>query len=301
MHMAIILVYLLFVCLIIFICHQSGMKRPGKIIVTIALLLAPFSELIIEKVIMWNFAWKNIPLQHITRSVKQPDSVLWIDMVWPGFDEYGRHWMVTNYLDGVHLKMLALNGDDGKIYFYQATLNDFSGSEEIRPEHDRLKTHITELEKKAMKIGKNGGNNSKLWQEIRKEYYPRLKALGYDRQRKKEINLIFSRPVVYQDLKQVPATNYLVELKRTRLSRWEERFVWCDEIRIHDNVREEDIAFSKRCLGYSPKIGFDPIGGTFTGGVRLGDKQVYEFDDKVLFGYAGVSSSYLAKRSRLEK
>ncbi len=291
MYLIIILIYLLFVFLVVFICHRSGMGRAGKIIVTIALLLAPFWELILQKGIMWNYSWKNKPLQKIIRTVERPDSVLWIDRVWPGFDEYGRHWMVNNYLDGIHLQKLALNGDDGKIYLYQASADDFSESEKIRPEHDRLQAKISALEQKAMQIGGAGGNNRPLWKKIREDYYPQLKALGYEQQRKKEIDRIFSRPMIFQRPEDLGEMHFRIELKQNRLPRWEERFVWCDEIRIHDNIKQEDIAFSKRCLGYSPKIGIDPIGGTFTSGTRLGDEYVYEFDDKVLFGY-GIKSGY---------
>ena len=92
--------------------------RIGKLIVTVALLLAPFWDMFVAKGIMWNYTWKNNPLQEIIRTVDKPESVLWIDNVWPGFDDYGRYWMVTNYLDGVHLKELAINGDDGKIYTF---------------------------------------------------------------------------------------------------------------------------------------------------------------------------------------
>ncbi len=301
MYALITLIYFLFVSLVVFICHRSGLGRLGKIIITIALLLAPFWDMILAKGIMWNYAWKNIPLQKITRTVEMPESVLWIDEVWPGFDAYGRHWMVANYLDGVHLKTLILNEDDNRFYLYHATIEDFAASEKIRPEYEQMSRMISKLKSEAKAAAHKPGGNRELWQVIRQVHEPRLKKLGYEQTRKREIEQIFARGKVYESQSSLPPVKYRVAFRRHRLSAWQERFVWCDEIRIYDNIRHEDIAFSKRCLGYRPKIGLEPIGGTFSGGVRLGDEQAYEFDDKVLFGYAGVSSSYESKRSRLDK
>ena len=63
------------------------------------------------------------------------------------------------------------------------------------------------------------------------------------------------------------------------------------------------IAFSKRCLGHSPKVGINPVGSSwpFYGGARLGDEQAYGFDDKVLFKYAGVRGGLDTQRNRLER
>ena len=242
---------------------------------------------------MWNYARKNTPLQEITRTVEKPESILWIDHVWPGYDEFGRHWMVTNYLDGVHLKILALNGDDEKIYLYRASPDDFSESAKVRPEYLNMTQKLTELKKEAIAVSRSGGDNKGLWRTIRQIYEPQLAQLGYEAMRKKEIDHIFANPEVYQTLESLPPMNYQIEFQRNRLPDWQEKFVWCDEIRIQDNSRNEDIAFSKRCLGYGPKVGVNPLGkgSPFYGGARLGDERVYEFDDKVLFGYAEVKGT----------
>ena len=293
--------YILFVAGVVFFCHRRGLGWFGKLIVIVFLLLAPFWDMFLAKGIMWNYARTNTPLQEITRTVEKPESVLWIDHVWPGYDEFGRHWMVTNYLDSVHLKVLALNGADGKIYLYRASPADFSESEKVRPEHLNMTQKLTELKKEAIAVSRSGGDNKRLWRTIRQIYEPQLAQLGYETMRKKEINHIFANPEVYQTLESLPPMNYQIEFQHNRLPDWQEKFVWCDEIRIQENNKKQEIAFSKRCLGYSPKTGVNPTGWPFHGGVRLGDYRAYDFDDEVLFKYATVRGGLDTTRNRLKR
>ena len=58
------------------------------------------------------------PKTKIIKKVEYPISIYWEDNVYPGFSKQDRELMIINYLDGVHLKTMALNGDDGKIYVY---------------------------------------------------------------------------------------------------------------------------------------------------------------------------------------
>ena len=58
------------------------------------------------------------PKIKIEKKVEYPLSIYWEDNVYPGFSKQDRELMIINYLDGKHLKTMALNGDDGKIYVY---------------------------------------------------------------------------------------------------------------------------------------------------------------------------------------
>ena len=58
------------------------------------------------------------PKTKIEKKVEYPLSIYWEDNVYPGFSKQDRELMIINYLDGKHLKTMALNGDDGKIYVY---------------------------------------------------------------------------------------------------------------------------------------------------------------------------------------
>ena len=65
------------------------------------------------------------PKTYIGKKVEYPLSIYWEDNVYPGFSKADRELMIINYLDGVHLKTMALNGDDGKIYVYRAKEGEF--------------------------------------------------------------------------------------------------------------------------------------------------------------------------------
>ena len=65
------------------------------------------------------------PKTKIEKKVEYPLSIYWEDNVYPGFSKADRELMIINYLDGVHLKTMALNGDDGKIYVYRAKEGEF--------------------------------------------------------------------------------------------------------------------------------------------------------------------------------
>lgn len=301
--------YLAFVGLIVALLHWRGVGTAWKVGACILLLLAPFSDIFITKGIMQYFKMTHSPLQQISKTIEKPGSVLWLDEVWPGFDEYGRRWMVSNYLDGTNLQMLALNDGKGKLYLYQASPEDYLESAKLRPE-------IMETEKtlKAMsdqmhrdqKEKKDVSKSSAKFRKLDEAFMYRRKA--YEQVRKDEIAKVMARVKVYQPTgnslpADLPPFAYQVQIQRLRLPEWQEKFTWCDEIEIFDNQKNEEIAFSKRCLGYSPKFGINPLGSCcpFHGGSRLGDEHTYGFDDKVLFGYANVRSSYESDRNNLER
>ncbi|WP_028582478.1 hypothetical protein [Desulfogranum japonicum] len=201
--------------------------------------------------------------------------------------------MVRNYLDGVHLKVLGLKGEDGDIYVYRASPEDFQKSEEIRPEVERQQKEIAELSAQAFQLPDLGKDNTALWKRIREELEPVAKPLKeqYEKLREEEIQKIISRAEKYSSRSLLPQFNYMVSLQRVRLSSFSERFVWCDEIRVWDNRKEKEIARSRRFLGYSTMVGVRSLGGSpFEGGGGLGDLRVYRFDDRVLFSYAKVNT-----------
>ena len=59
------------------------------------------------------------PKTKIEKKVEYPISIYWEDNVYPGFSKQDRELMIINYLDGVHLKIMALNGPENKkVYVY---------------------------------------------------------------------------------------------------------------------------------------------------------------------------------------
>ena len=60
----------------------------------------------------------SYPKTQILKKVEYPMSIYWEDNVYPGFSKKDRAFMIINNLEGKHLKTMALNAPDGKIYVY---------------------------------------------------------------------------------------------------------------------------------------------------------------------------------------
>jgi hypothetical protein len=80
------------------------------------------------------------PKTFIKKTVEYPESIYWEDNIYPGFDEQDRLLMIRNYLDGVHLKTMALNAPDGTIHVYTATEEDWQARRGEPNYFDRLNT-----------------------------------------------------------------------------------------------------------------------------------------------------------------
>lgn len=294
LYLIIITAYLVFVALVALFFYRRKIRARWIAIIVIGLLAAPFWDIFLAKGIMLNFRLTHSPLQQINHKIEKPLSVLWLDEVWPGFDEYGRYWMVKNYLDGVNLHTLALNDGEGRIYLLQAGPEDYAESAKLKPEFERLKDRLNKLEKEA----REGGSEEDLWKKYREEDV-KLRQIrnAYEKQHDQDIVGIMARAQAYKfDGTSLPSAlpffNYTVRLHRLRLPDWQEKFVWSDGITIMDNPKNEEIAFSRRCLAYTPFTAMIMVGDSpFEGGEFIGDEKIYEFDDKLLFSYARVKSS----------
>ena len=114
------------VVLAIFLDKKSKVGYGRKLIVSILFLL-PFTYDIIITNILGAYYCKIAPPHPKTKIVKKveyPISIYWEDNVYPGFSKPDRELMIINYLDGVHLKTMALNGDDSKVYVYHTTQDE---------------------------------------------------------------------------------------------------------------------------------------------------------------------------------
>jgi hypothetical protein len=223
---------------------------------------------------MYDFARHNSPLQEITRTVENPGSVLWIDNVWPGFDEKARAWMVENYLDGVHLHTLGLNDGKGHLYVYSAAQEDYAESAKMLP---AMRAARIEYEK----FFEESGYTTKKVVPFKMKYSDLHNR--YRIKKKHESAKIIKNEEIYPlDQNQINFA-YSIKFQTLKLALNQKKHMWCDEISIMDN-NGINIAFSKRCLGYNYSI-TNPIGNPFYGSLRLGDERVYEFDNRVLFMY----------------
>lgn len=294
----IFIVYLLLAIISIAVAVKFGRSKVVVFVVVLFFIIFPFWRLIFYNILF--FYCSRSPLQEIHETVEYPMSAYWEDNVWPGFDAYGRHWMVKNYLDGKHLKLLALNGDDGKIYLYRANQETFSESNKLYPEYSRVKQAIETAKKEAVAVGSSGGDNKAMWERIREREDAFRKSLSkqYEEQREKELAGVLDRVEVFADKSDLPPIRYRVEfnlLPKSFLINKQNKILHADRISIVDTKNEKVIAFSERYLAYSGLISrisdeqprFD---------YKLGDKYPYELDDKVLFSF-GSEGGYDTSRN----
>ncbi len=277
--------YLILAAVVIGLTVRFATSKKAVWLVVLFFVLFPFRRLIFYETL---FAWySRTPLQEIHETVESPESVYWEDNVWPGYDERSRACMVKTYLDGVHFKSLALNGEDGKIYLYRATIDSFAESEKLRPEYEKRKQIIETLREEAKDVGRRGGDNKQLWNIVRKKTKAFSNTLGkrYWDQKRSEIAAIIGKVEIYKDEKFLPPMHYHVHFDPLPLP-WP-LYAWlhADRISIIDTEAGREIAFSKRYMAYAGII------SQFSGqqpkfDYKLGDFWAYRFDDRVLFEYA---------------
>lgn len=294
--------YLALAAVLLGITVKFAKSKVFVILVAVLLVLFPLRRLIFFETLF--LFYRLSPLQEIHETVESPISVYWEDNVWPGYDERGRAWMVKTYLDGKHLQALALNGDDGKVYLYHASPENFQGGKKLLPALEDKQKKIDALHEKAAKIYHEGGNNRWLGDVINKAQVDmRPIAKAYKDQRDKETLFIMARAKVYSSVKGLPSMNYKIEFNPVEtLPPPFHKLLHGDRITIKNNKQDKVIAFSRRYLAYAgfmSKISGEQPKFDY----RLGDFWSYEFDDKVLFEFARTNragsecqSSYLSKR-----
>ncbi len=151
--------------------------------------------------------------------------------------------MISNYLDGINLQMLALNDGEGKLYIYKAAPDDYLESAKLRSEIEltqkTLKAMSDQLHRDQKEKRDTRAPGAK-YREMDAAFRSKLNA--YEQIRKKEIAQIVNRAKVYKLTGNVlpaelPPFFYRVQFQRVRQPDWLEQFTWCDEIEIFDNQK----------------------------------------------------------------
>jgi hypothetical protein len=100
--------------------NNKGNKRNYLVLfIGILFVLSLTYDIIITNILSTYYCSQEPnPKTQIVKRVEYPESIYWEDNVYPGFSKDDRALMIINYLDGMHLKTMALNGDDAKVYVY---------------------------------------------------------------------------------------------------------------------------------------------------------------------------------------
>ncbi|MBU1059230.1 MAG: hypothetical protein KJ804_13030 [Proteobacteria bacterium] len=194
---------------------QPVKKRTKKIalwasiILFVAALLALTHDIILTNILAYKICKSDPqPKTFTKKTVEYPDSIYWEDNIYPGFNEKDRLLMIRNYLDGVHLKTMALNAPDGSIYLFTATEKDWQNSRDIKA-YKREGNYFNMLSVEAKVIAERGIN--------------------------------FTRQTM-------PQLNYSVTFNPVSLTPFQRRYLWSDEVKIVDNKTDEVLAYNRRLM-----------------------------------------------------
>ena len=114
----------IFIALYVYRALKEELPQKKKYIAKIVLavfILFPVYDIVITNIlgVYYCLLASPHPKTKIEKKVEYPLSIYWEDNVYPSFSKEDRELMIINYLDGVHLKTMALNGPENKkVYVY---------------------------------------------------------------------------------------------------------------------------------------------------------------------------------------
>ena len=124
------LVLYIFIAQYVYRALKEELPQKKKYIAKIVLavfILFPVYDIVITNILgaYYCLIASPYPKTKIIKKVEYPISIYWEDNVYPGFSKQDRELMIINYLDGVHLKTMALNGPKNKkVYVYHTTQDE---------------------------------------------------------------------------------------------------------------------------------------------------------------------------------
>jgi len=224
--------------------HYPHKKAISKLILAIFILI-PTYDIIITNV-LGGYYCLTTPDTFINKTVKYPESIYWEDNVYPGFNEEDRELMIKNYLDGVHLTKMALNGDDGKIYIYTRKIPKEKYDEIDKQLKIASKTYI-QLNTK-FKQPNLLEENKPLWLELRDKKIEAKKIVN--EMEKQRDQLIEDYPVKEKVFtkQSMPKLNYTVTFNEVNLNFFSRNFLYLDITKITDNITGKVIAQNQRIM-----------------------------------------------------
>ena len=197
-------------------------------IVAAALFLIPTYDIIITN-ILGAYYCTTTPKAFIKETVEYPQSIYFEDNVFNGFNEQDIEYMMNNYLDGIHLKTLALNLPDGNVAIYHYEKN--------QDEYDKIVKEVVQ------ELGD--------------------KTSHYDDIRARIIKIIDSNKIITTKDK-MPKMNYTVLDDKVNLNQIASNFFRADDMRVINNRTNEVISYQRRYFVLKRMLDID-ASGTFTG------------------------------------
>jgi len=245
MFIAVVIVY---IGLSIFLYKFTKKRFPQKkylpkLVVAVFILLPTYD--IIITIMLGGYYCLTTQGTYINKRVEYPMSIYWEDNVYPGFSADDRRLMIKNYLDGIHLKTMALNGDDGEIYVYlrEVPTEEYNViNSKLLLETKKYNQLDKQFTKKLLK------ENKPLWLELRDKFNEARKIV--DELEKQRNQLVESCPVQEEIFtkQSMPKVNYTVTFNEVKLNFFSRKFLYLDETKIIDNQIGEIIAYNLRVM-----------------------------------------------------
>lgn len=272
-----------------------------KLLLTLFLTLTVGMTLYASDVILSNTvgayycAQEPNPKTYIKHTVEEPISIYWEDNIYHGFSDSDAELMVANYLDGVHLKTMALNTRDGKVKIYSyinmlqsyidLVLEGYLATKEAQTKRS--------IVNEAVKKVRSGNLKKSYYDSVEFDKITKEAAEADNKHRaitkqieaeKAKLDLIIT--VTTRD--QMPPMNYTVKSDEVPLSDLAKKVIYGDEIQIIDNRTKEVIAYNRRIMQlYSASILPDAAGGRrFYPHPMCGSSNTEFYDEKVFISIA---------------
>lgn len=240
------------------------------------------------------------PKTWISKRVEVPISIYWEDELYNGFTDEDAKLMVTNYLDGVHLKTMALNTPDGnvKIYSYKdipQTYIDlveegFAVAEESKKQRVLFDEAWLDYKEKKILSKSEFKVISEEWTRIDKKKSSIQKKIEEE---KAKLNLVITQTTK----ERMPKMNYTVTTKVIPLPDDAKEYIYIDEVKVIDNRINQSIAYNRRVMQlYSSSILPDMVGGRgMLSEPMCGGKVPKKFDHDVFISIGRLSKLAQAK------
>jgi hypothetical protein len=230
------------------------------------------------------------PNTWIGERVEVPESIYWEDELYNGFTDEDANLMVTNYLDGVHLKTMALNTPDGKvkIYSYKDIPQTYIDLVE--------EGFVVAKESKKQKVlfdkarnHKNPKDYPENFKEISKSYFQTDKKKSSIQKQIEEAKTKLNLVITQMTKETMPKMNYTVTTKVIPLPDDARKYIYIDEVKVLDNHTDKTIAYNRRVMQrYSSSLLPDMVGGRrFVPEPMCGGKtpKIFDHDIFILIGH----------------
>jgi hypothetical protein len=212
-------------------------------------ILIPAHDMIPTNILAWyHCKFDASPQTFVKKKVEYPISIYWTSSITSGFSENGRKLMIINYLDGVHLKTMALNGDDGKVYVYTRDVPKGlyeSLSLQLLQEENRLNKLEKELSKHEL-----SKEPKHLWIGVRDARLEAMKKVDVLRYQVRALVDSYPADEKVYTKETMPKMNYTVTFNEVKLPTLSSKFLYSDETKVIENNTSEIVAYNRRYMRF---------------------------------------------------